>query len=435
MLTYNGGKYSVILVLNYDEKPETKLMKLSEDLAWRGLIKDKTFSDNHWLDSPNTFYHGIDASGDSMTIGNLAAMMMARRLINGGWQAVLLAGGATSLIGDPKETMERELASREVIQKNVVAIKEQIKLLFDGQDFQMVDNFDWFKGVKYLDFLREVGKNYSMSELMQREFITERMSSGISYAEFSYSLIQGYDYWKLYQAHNVNLQIGGSDQWGNMLSGVSLIRKKESIDVHALSMPLVIDKSTGRKFGKSEDGAVWLDAKKTTVFKFYQFWYNVGDDDVEDYLKIFTLLNKEQIQELVTKHYTNPAKRVAQKQLAYSVTNLVHSKAQAEKQQRISEALAGERSIDELNDSEIATLREELPSQKIHPGTSIIEVLVETRLASSNSEARRLVEGASVYVNGQKLDKAHLESADFKKGKLMLRRGKAHKDSALIELA
>src|SRR4051812_17225955 len=181
-------------------------MSLSDELAWRGLIKDKTFTDNKWLDKPQVFYHGVDASSDSMTIGNLAAMLMARRLIDAGWHAVLLAGGATSLIGDPKETEERELKPREEIEKNVEAIKNQINQLLAGKQFTPVDNYDWFKDVGYLDFLREVGKNFAMSELMQREFITERLSSGISYAEFSYSLIQGYDYWQLYQKHGVVLQ-------------------------------------------------------------------------------------------------------------------------------------------------------------------------------------------------------------------------------------
>lgn len=241
-------------------------MTLSEDLAWRGLIKDKTFSENKWLDKPQTFYHGIDASANSMTIGNLAAMMMARRLIEAGWKAVLLAGGATSLIGDPKENEERELKPPKEIEKNVEAIKLQIDRLFAGKPFIPANNYDWFKDVGYLEFLREVGKNFAMSELMQREFITERLSTGISYAEFSYSLIQGYDYWQLYKKRGVVLQIGGSDQWANMLSGVALVRKKESKEVHALSIPLVIDKTTGRKYGKSEAGAIWLDAKKTSVY-------------------------------------------------------------------------------------------------------------------------------------------------------------------------
>jgi len=409
-------------------------MSLSEDLTWRGLIKDKTFNSDKWLDKPRTFYHGVDASSDSMTIGNLAAMLMARRLIDAGWQAVLLAGGATSLIGDPKETEERELKPREEIEKNVAAVKAQINQLFAGKQFTLVDNYDWFKEVGYLDFLREVGKNFAMSELMQREFVTERLDSGISYAEFSYSLIQGYDYWQLYKKHHAELQIGGSDQWGNMLSGVSLIRKKEAKEVQALSMPLVIDKSTGRKFGKSEDGAIWLDPERTSIFKFYQFWYNTADEDAGEYLKIFTLLDKPEIESLIDEQKQNPAKRVAQKRLALEVTKLVHDDDQAAKQQRISEALADERGVEDLNDAEVATLREEMPTAAVQPGSSIIDVLAQTKLAGSNSEARRLLESKSIYLNGQKVEKSHLEAADFKNGLLMLRRGKAYKDSALVEL-
>jgi len=284
-------------------------MSLSENLTWRGLIKDKTFADNKWLDMPQTFYHGVDASSDSMTIGNLAAMMLARRLIDAGWKAVILAGGATSLIGDPGgKSSERELKPREEIQKNVEAIKQQINKLFAGKDFVPVDNYDWFKDIGYLEFLRDVGKNFSMAELMQRDFITERMgegASGISYAEFSYSLIQGYDFWHLNKNHGVVLQIGASDQWGNMLSGVSLIRKKEGAEVNAFSMPLVIDKTTGKKFGKSEGGAIWLDPVKTTPTQFYQFWINTDDADVGDYLKYYSLKPKGEIEQVMSAQNTH----------------------------------------------------------------------------------------------------------------------------------
>jgi tyrosyl-tRNA synthetase len=411
-------------------------MSLSQDLAWRGLIKDKTFEDIKWLDKPRTFYHGIDASSaDSMTIGNLAAMLMARRLIDAGWNAVLLAGGATSLIGDPKETNERELKPRQEVEKNIEGIKAQISQMFAGQKFTLVDNSDWFKDIGYLDFLRDVGKNFAMSELMQREFITERLQTGISYAEFSYSLIQGYDYWQLYQKHDVQLQIGGSDQWGNMLSGVALIRKKEAKEAHALSMPLVVNKATGKKFGKSEDGAVWLDANKTTLFKFYQFWINASDEDVENYLKIFTLMPKDEIELVMQEQHAHPADRTAQKILADKVTEFVHGKDQADKARNATNVIMSKTSISDVSDSVLSVIKEEIPYKKVQPGSSIIEVLVETGLASSNSEARRLFESKAVYVDNNQFDKPHLDASDFKNRRLMLRRGKAHKDTALIELA
>lgn len=413
-------------------------MKLSEDLSWRGLVKDKTFDKLTWLDEPRAFYHGVDASSDSMTIGNLAAMMLARRLLDAGWKAVLLAGGATSLVGDPGgKDEERELQSREVIQKNVEAIKGQIGKLFSGKEFTLVDNYDWFKDVKYLEFLREIGKHYSMTELMQREFVTERMGeggSGISYAEFSYSLVQGYDYLQLYRNHGCVLQVGGSDQWGNMLSGVPLIRKKEGGEAHAMSMPLVINKSTGRKFGKSEDGAVWLDANKTSPTKFYQFWINTDDEGVEDYLKVYTLLPKEEIEAVIDKQKQSPQEREAQKLLAVEVTRLVHGQEAVDFAEKVTEYLIGARPVSEAGENELNEVRQALPHISANPGLPVIDALVQSGLAGSNTEARRLAQNKAVYVDGKQFAKDHLESADFTNGRLILRRGKAFKDSALIEL-
>ena len=425
-------------------------MKLSQDLAWRGLIKDKTFADNSWLDKPQTFYHGVDASAASLTIGNLAALLLARRLIDGGWKAVLLVGGATSLIGDPGgKTAERELKTHKEVSRNVEAIKKQVSQLFAGEPFVPADNYDWFADVKYLDFLREVGKHYSMTELMQREFVTERMGkggSGISYAEFSYSLIQGYDYWQLYKRHGVVLQIGGSDQWGNMLSGVPLIRKKEGAEVHALSMPLVVNKETDQKFGKSEAGAVWLDPKKTSPTQFYQFWINVDDADVENYLKVFTLLPKEKIEQAIAEHNADAAARKAQKVLAEEVTKLVHGEAQSGSAAGVSKILtrqnsegvsggqAGQVSVGDASEEELEMMRKEIPSFKTSIDGSIVEALVSTGLASSNSDARRLLSGGAVYINGQSTDQDNFKDNDFQNGRLLLRRGKAYKDSALVEL-
>lgn len=413
-------------------------MKLSEDLIWRGLIKDKTFEDPKWLDEPRGFYHGIDASGDSMQIGNLAAMILARRLIADGWKAVLLAGGATSLIGDPGgKAEERELKPRAEIEKNIEAIKAQIHNLFAGQRYTPADNYDWFKDILYLDFLRDIGKQFSMTELMQREFVSERMGqggSGISYAEFSYSLVQGYDYWRLYKDHKVELQIGGSDQWGNMLSGVSLVRKKENKEVHALSMPLVVNKTTGQKFGKSEAGAIWLDPAKTTPTEFYQFWINTSDEDVENYLKIFTLLPKEEIEQLISDHKTNPSRRLAQVRLAEEVTRIVHGSPESGAATSVTKYLTGQAAISEAGAKDLDEIRQEIPHVKVQPGAPLIDVLVETGLAKSNSEARRLQAAGAIYLNNEKFEGAHLDAKHFQNGRLLLRRGKAYKDSALIEL-
>jgi tyrosyl-tRNA synthetase len=412
-------------------------MNLSEDLMWRGLLKDKTFKNLSWLDEPKTFYMGMDPSADSLTVGNLAFIILGRRLADAGWNPVLLMGGGTSLVGDPGgKKEERKLKSREEIEKNTEGIKTQVTQLFAGAQYALVDNYDWLAPLKYVDFLREVGKHFSMTELMQRDFVTDRMgegAAGISYAEFSYSLVQGYDFWHLYKNHEVVMQVGGSDQWGNMLSGVALIRKKENQEVHAMSMPLIVNKETGVKFGKSEDGAVWLDLKKTSPFKFYQFWINTADSDAEEYLKVFTLLAKEEIENIISEFSHNPSARSAQKRLAYEVTKLVHGEDQARKQQRTTEALFGNE-LENLDESEIATIREEFPNLTIPAGMPIIEVLISTDLAKSNSEARRLKESGAVYVNNEKFSKDHLESGDFKNKRLLLRRGKAFKDSALIEL-
>lgn len=406
-------------------------MTLSEELAWRGQIKDKTFVANTWLDDPKTFYLGADCgSSDSLTIGNLAIYMLARRLRKHGWKAVLLVGGATSLIGDPggKEE-ERDLKTRQEVQVNARGIRSQVENLFSGMDLKVVDNYDWFKDIGYLDFLRDVGKHYSMTELMQRDFIQSRIGeggTGISYAEFSYSLIQGYDFWHLYKKHHVELQIGGSDQWGNMLSGVPLIRKKENAEVHALSVPLVINKSTGKKFGKSEEGAVWLDAKKTSVYQFYQFWLNVDDEGVLDYLKVYTELDKPRTEAIMAEFAANKAGRLAQKTLAYEVTKLIHGEKRAESVKRVSDTLFGSGQYDDLEHEDFEALAHELPTVKNEVGADIISLLVVTGLTSSNSEARRSLQERSVYVNGVQIPegKTTLEQGDVVNGHTIIRRGK-----------
>lgn len=413
------------------------MTKLSEDLNWRGLIKDKTFSDNSWLDEPKTFYLGVDASSASMTIGNLAVLMLAKRFIDAGWKAVILAGGATSQVGDPggKED-ERDLKSKDEIAKNIEGVKNQIQKLFSDAPHELVNNLDWLGDMGYLDFLREVGKHYPMSELLQRDFVSARIGeggAGISYAEFSYSLLQGYDFWWLFKNKGVELQIGASDQWGNMLSGVPLIRKKEGKEAHAMSMPLVINKSTGRKFGKSEEGAIWLDPAKTSPTQFYQFWINTSDEEVEDHLKIFTLLSKDEIEKLIKEHKVDLSARKAQKVLAEEVTKIVHG-AQSGSVAGVTKYLTGQASIADANEAELAEIRKEIPSVLSSDQGSTVEALVRSGLASSNSDARRLLSSSAIYINGQAVERDNFEVTDFHKGRLILRRGKAFKDSALVEL-
>lgn len=408
-------------------------MTLSQELAWRGQIKDKTFESDTWLDAPRVFYLGADVgSSDSLTVGNLAVYMLARRLVNAGWKPVMLVGGATSLIGDPGgKTEERDLVSKETVEQNKKGIAAQVKQLFGGIEFTLVDNYDWFKDIGYLEFLRDVGKHYSMTELVQRDFIASRIgenSNGISYAEFSYSLIQGYDYWHLYRKHKVELQIGGSDQWGNMLSGVPLIRKKESAEVHALSMPLVINKATGKKFGKSEDGAVWLDADKTSVYQFYQFWLNADDEGVEDYLKIYTLLSKSEIDDIMKQFSADKAGRLAQKTLAREVTGIVHGKERAESAERVTAVLFGGAAFSELKEADVAILKDELTVVQAQP--TMPQTIVKAGLAASNSEANRFIAAGAVSLDGEKLTPEH---AGMSKGAHLMKRGK--NNFAIIEQA
>ncbi len=414
-------------------------MTLSEELLWRGQIKDKTFSDNSWLDTPRTFYLGVDCSADSLTIGNLAVFLLARRLRKHGWKAVLLVGGATSLIGDPGgKTAERATVSRAAIEKNVAGVKAQVDRLFSGMDYTPVDNYDWFKDIGYLEFLRDVGKHYSMTDLLQRDYIQERIGedgSGISYAEFSYSLIQGYDYWHLYKNFGVELQIGGSDQWGNMLSGVPLLRKKENAEVHALSMPLVINKSTGKKFGKSEEGAVWLDAQKTSPTQFYQFWLNVDDAGVLDYLKIYTELDKPAIDAIYDEHQKNPKDRYAQLRLAEEVTQVVHGADERDTAAAVTEYIAGRSDIADAQTHELDAMRQEISAITVQPSASVVDALCDAHLAQSKTEARRLLAGGSVYINGVGTTDETLQADNFRNGRLMLRKGKTLKNTALIELA
>jgi tyrosyl-tRNA synthetase len=315
-------------------------MTLSEELTWRGFVNQMTFADITELDGePRTFYWGVDPSADSMTIGNFAAAMMVRHFIDHGHKAMLLVGGATGMIGDPDgKKDERNLKTLDEIARNKAGIAAQYKTVFNGQPFTIVDNYDWFKDMNYLDFLRSVGKHVPLSQMLGRDFVQARIGedgSGISYAEFSYALIQGYDFLHLYREHGVTLQVCGGDQWGNSIAGVDLIRRIEGGEAHVYSTPLVINKATGVKFGKSEGGAVWLDPNKTSVYKFYQFWLNSDDEGVIDYAKIFTLLSQDEIEAMAENHAINPGARSAQKQLAYEVTSLVHGIERTESVMRV----------------------------------------------------------------------------------------------------
>jgi len=380
-------------------------MKLSEELAWRGFVNQMTFKDLTELDgAPMTFYWGVDPSADSMTIGNLAPAMMIRHFIDHGHKAILLVGGATGMIGDPDgKKQERNLKTIEEIARNKAAISEQYKTIFAGQNFEIVDNYDWFKDMHYLDFLRDVGKYASMTQMLDRDFVQNRIGEGgegISYAEFSYSLIQGYDFLHLFREKGATLQVAGADQWGNSIAGVQLIRRIENGEAHVFTAPLIVNKQTGVKFGKSEDGAVWLDPAKTSPYKFYQFWLNCDDAMAEDLVKIYTLLDKAVIEVLISRHKENPGARELQKTLALEVTKLVHGKERAESVVRVTDVLFGGTSVADLSDDELNMLAAEISTVSQQ---SIVSALVEAGVAASNGEARRLIAGGAVSLNGQKV--------------------------------
>lgn len=413
-------------------------MTLSEELTWRGFKNQTTYKDITVLDGkPITLYLGMDPSADSLTVGNLAVAMMIRHFIDHGHKAIMLVGGATGLIGDPDgKDDERELKSRDEVERNKKAVAKQYDRILNGKHFDRVDNYDWFKDIGYLDFLREVGKHVPLSQMLGREFVQSRIGeegSGISYAEFSYALIQGYDFLHLYRTKGATLQLCGSDQWGNSIAGVELIRRIEGAEAHIWSAPLVINKTTGKKFGKSEGGAVWLDAEKTTPTAFYQFWVTTDDASVEDLLKIYTLLPKESLEQVLAEHTENPSKRYAQKVLAAEVTQLIHGEKALEVAQIVTECLTGERSLTEAK-KVIREIKQEIPSRTVLAEDSLVEALVSTGLASSNGDARRLIASNAITCNGQKVHTETIPTDLFVDGLALLRRGKAFKDSALLEL-
>ena len=395
-------------------------MKLSEELKWRGFWNQTTFQDPEILDGEKrTIYLGADPSADSLHIGHLSVYMMVRRFLDYGHKVVLLVGGGTGMIGDMRDTEERDLLSAQKVAQNTEALKAQVSKLFAGQDFEVVNNADWLSKIELIPFLRDIGKNFSMTDLTSREFFKSRIDngSGLSFAEFTYTLLQGYDFWYLHKNKGVSLQIGGSDQWGNLLSGVNLIRKKEGVEVFAMTAPLLINRSTGRKFGKSEGGALWLDASKTSPFKMYQFLLNSDDQSVFEYLKILTTLSKDEIENIERQHSGNQHLRIAQKALAKNVVEIVHGKEVANNVVSATEVLFGGKDLETLKPEEIKILKTEIPI--ISKNKTISDILIELKLSKSKGEAKRLIAANSISFNGVKVleDIKISQSGLLKKGK------------------
>jgi tyrosine--tRNA ligase len=395
-------------------------MKLSEELKWRGFWNQTTFKDPEILDKEKlTIYLGADPSADSLHIGHLSVYMMVRRFLDHGHKVILLVGGGTGMIGDMRDTEERDLLSAEKVAKNTEALKKQVSKLFAGQDFEVVNNADWLSKIELIPFLRDIGKNFNMTELISRDFFKSRINNGngLSFAEFTYTLLQGYDFWYLHKNKGVSLQVGGSDQWGNLLSGVNLIRKKEGDEVFAMTAPLLINRSTGRKFGKSEGGALWLDSSKTSPFKLYQFLLNSDDQSVFEYLKILTTLTKEEIESIEQDHLNNPHLRIAQKALAQNVVEIVHGKDNTKNVISATEVLFGGKEFNSLTSEEINVLKNELPSAT--KDQAITDILVNSETTKSKGEAKRLISGNAISFNGKKIheDIEINQSGIVKKGK------------------
>lgn len=404
-------------------------MKLSEELIYRGFRAETTLGNPEDLDNRESkkFYWGADPSADSLTIGNLAALMMCACFVRHGYEPYLLVGGATGQIGDPKENDERELKSLDEVEHNKKCIKAQIERVVSAENVKMVDNLDWFRNMKYLDFLREVGKAFSMTQLLDRQFVQNRIGEGgggISYAEFSYTLIQGYDFLHLYREHGVSLQLCGADQYGNCTSGIHLIRRLENGNADVWSTPLIIDPVTGRKFGKSEGNAIWLAATDngsgnyTPIFDFYQFWLNQSDEAVEYLIKIYTLYSKEEIENILEQHRMAPEKRIAQKALARGVTEVVHGKKNAEAIENLTTILFDKNTnFADFSEDEIIEFANYLPT--LNKGTLLIDALVTSGLAPSKKKAREFLVQGAITINGVKVqdDIELMQTAIVKKGK------------------
>lgn len=404
-------------------------MNLSEELIYRGFKAETTIDDPSILDTRESkkFYFGADPSADSLTIGNLAALMMCACFARHGYEPYLLIGGATGQIGDPKENGERELKSLDEIEHNKACIKSQIEHIIKSDNVTLVDNYDWFKNINYLDFLREVGKAFSMTQLLDRQFVQNRIGaggSGISYAEFSYTLIQGYDFLHLFREHGISLQLCGADQYGNCTSGIHLIKRLENADADVWSTPLIIDPVTGRKFGKSEGNAIWLagsdngSGNYTSIFDFYQFWLNQPDDSVEYFLKIYTLLEKPEIEEILSRHFASPEQRIAQKALARSVTEVVHGKENADAIENLTNLLFDRNTnFADFSADEITEFAKFLPT--INKGTDLVDALVATGLADSKKKAREFISAGAISINGTKVSDTLIlnQTAIIKKGK------------------
>ncbi|MCR4325774.1 MAG: tyrosine--tRNA ligase [Patescibacteria group bacterium] len=403
---------------------------LSEILKERGYVHQFSAEKLEDItDGPKrTVYLGIDPSADSLHVGNLVGLLVLRRFLEGGHKIVILTGGGTGMIGDPGgKSEERNLLDEETIEANAKAVAAQIRKVFGGGDFIEENNAKWLSQLKMLDFLRDVGKYFTVNAMIKKDMVRDRLKkeTPISFTEFSYSLLQGYDFLHLNEAHGCDVQVGGSDQWSNILAGVEFIRRKSEKIVYAFTWPLVVNKATGKKFGKSEEGAVWLAPEKTSVYEFYQFWLNTADDAVEEYLFKMTMLSAAEISAVMELHKRDKKERHAQKLLAREVTNLVHGEDETMRAESVSQVLFGEMDLTALDEEAIAALRSSAPSCEAREGALLVDVLVSSALAKSKREARQFLADKAITLNGVVSDEKHaLTAGDFHNGLALLRRGR-----------
>jgi tyrosyl-tRNA synthetase len=406
---------------------------IADELKARGLIELSSVSPEEILSKPRTVYIGTDPTADSLHVGHLTWLLLMKRLGDAGHKLFFLVGGGTGMIGDPKEKGERPMLTEKIVEANTRALKVQLKGILGRTSFTMVDNADWLMSTKLIPFLRDVGKYFTVNDLIKREIIKKRLDApdeSISYTEFTYALLQGLDYYTLHQKYGVDLEIGGSDQWTNVLSGVDLVHKRLGKDVYALGFPLTSD-ATGKKFGKSEGNAIWLDPKKTSPFKFYQFWINLPDAGLEKYLRVYTFLPLNEINALMELHTRNPQERQAQETLARLVTEIVHGPAATAQVAAASDALFGDTAFSELSREARQVALAEAPSvtlakKDLEGGVSLAEVLVQGGLASSKSDARRLIEGKGITLGGFPITdpSQDLHTADLSGGYALVRKGR-----------
>ena len=376
-------------------------MTLFEDLKWRGLIKDITSPElEEKLNKGGmTFYIGTDPTADSMHIGHLSSFLITKRLKDAGHHPILLVGGGTGLIGDPKATCERDRTPREVIEKNYLGLRKQVEDIFG---FEVVNNLDWYKDINMIDFLRDYGKYFSINYMLDKDTVRKRLESGISFTEFSYMILQAIDFLHLHQTKGVDLQVAGSDQWGNITAGVDLIKKATGDTVYAFTMPLVTD-SRGVKFGKSEGNALWLDKNKTSSYELYQFLVNVEDSMVIDYLKIYTFLSKEEIEKYAEVNQNEPHLRLAHKKLAEEIITFLHGHEEYEKAVHISESLF-KGNIKELSKDELIDASKNMDSYTLNEDMNLVDLLVNANITSSKREAREFITNNSISINGEKVN-------------------------------